>query len=487
FERLVEELNPTRSQNHHPLFQTMLVLQNQATARIDLPGLVASDEPVSTDVSKFDLTFTFAETHDERGGIRGMQARVDFSTELFDAETIHRLVDRLTRLLKAFVADPDQRIRADDLLTPGERRSLLEQGRDPVQHLPAATVPDMFQHWVAHTPDAVAVRDAAGTLTYRQLDARANRLAHHLVAQGVGAEDLVALSLPRSAEMIVSMLAVLKTGAAYLPVDPDYPASRITYMLDDARPVLLLTTRAIRAHLPATTVPTVAVDDAAPWPTGPAPVSGKAPCPSQPAYVIYTSGSTGRPKGVVVTHRGVGAMVRTQAQRLKLTPESRVLQMASISFDAAFWEICMGLLTGARLEIADRSDLLPGPALAHLLEERRITHLTLPPAALAVMPDDGIPHGITLVLAGEACTPALVRQWAAHRRLVNAYGPTETTVCATISAFQHPDGPQAPVRTVPIGTPVAEARVYVLDAGLKLVPPGVVGELYVAGDGLARG
>ncbi|MFE2376843.1 amino acid adenylation domain-containing protein, partial [Streptomyces sp. NPDC059398] len=211
------------------------------------------------------------------------------------------------------------------------------------------------------------------------------------------------------------------------------------------------------------------------------------PHPHHPAYLIHTSGSTGQPKGVTVTHSGVEAMVRTQVERLGLGPGSRVLQMASVSFDAAFWEFCMALLTGGCLELATPEELAPGPPLARLLAERGVTHLTLPPAALAVMPADGVPRDVTLVLAGEACTPALVRQWAADRRVVNAYGPTETTVCATISAFQQADGPQSPVRTVPIGVPVDNARVYVLDSGLRMVPPGVTGELYVAGDGLARG
>ncbi|MYV66995.1 AMP-binding protein, partial [Streptomyces sp. SID2131] len=206
-----------------------------------------------------------------------------------------------------------------------------------------------------------------------------------------------------------------------------------------------------------------------------------------PAYVIYTSGSTGRPKGVVVTHRGVGAMAATQRERLRLTPDSRVLHLASVSFDAAFWELCMALLSGACLEIDAREALLPGPALAARVRDHGVTHLTLPPAALAVMPPDSLPAGTTIVLAGEACPPALARTWARGRHLVNAYGPTETTVCATMSGFQHADGPLAPDRTVSIGAPVDGTRVRVLDDRLAPVPPGVVGELYVSGEGLARG
>ncbi|MEU5302884.1 amino acid adenylation domain-containing protein [Streptomyces noursei] len=488
FERLVEALNPARSQDRHPLFQVMLVLQNQAAADVELPGVTVTGQPVHTGVSKFDLSFSFTERRDEAGGAAGIDGHVDYSTELFEPETVHRLAHRLRCLLSAVVADADLPVRSYDLLTTEERSRMLEEwGRGPVGYLPTPTVPELFGEWVTRTPEAQAVRDATGALTYAQLNARANDLARHLSGQGIGPEDLVALALPRSADLIVAILAVLKTGAAYLPVDPAYPPARISFMLDDAAPAFLITTTALRAGLP-TTARCLALDDTAVWSTGHTADPRTVPLPTHPAYVIYTSGSTGRPKGVVVTHQGVGAMVRTQAERLGLTPASRVLQMASVSFDAAFWDICMGLLTGACLEVADPAQLVPGPPLAGLLAERGITHLTLPPAALAVMPqDDGIPGGTTLVLAGEACPPALVARWADGRRLANAYGPTETTVCATMSDFQEAAGQEAPAHRVPIGVPVRNAQVYVLDTAMELVPPGVIGELYVAGDGLARG
>ncbi|MFJ5292764.1 amino acid adenylation domain-containing protein, partial [Streptomyces sp. NPDC088348] len=486
FERLVEVLNPARSQNHHPLFQTMLVLQNQATAPIELPGITASVVPVHTGVSKFDLSFTFVEKHDEAGRALGMEASVDFSTELFEAATVQRLVERFSHLLTAVVTAPDQCVHAYDLVTDQERSQLTAWGQGPVRELSHATVPEMFEDWARRTPDAPAVRDSSGVLTYGQLNARANTLAHHLIHQGIRPEHLIALALPRTNDLTTTTLAILKTGATYLPIDPTYPTTRITHILNTTQPTHLITTTTTQPQLPPHTTPTTTLDTPT-WTHHPTTNPNPTTHPHQPAYVIHTSGSTGQPKGVVVTHSGVEAMVRTQVERLQVGPGSRVLQMASVSFDAAFWEICMGLLTGACLEIADPSELVPGPPLARLLEERGVTHLTLPPAALAVMPADAVPRNVTLVLAGEACAPALVRQWAADRRVVNAYGPTETTVCATVSAFQQADGPQAPVQTVPIGVPVDNARVYVLDGGLQLVPPGVTGELYVAGDGLARG
>ncbi|MFF5900156.1 amino acid adenylation domain-containing protein [Streptomyces argenteolus] len=493
FERLVELLNPARSQSHHPLFQTMLVLQNHAAApAIDLPGLTVSGVPVDAGVSKFDLSFTFTETYEDDGAPGGLRATVDYATELFDATTVHALADRLVHLLGAVVADPDRRLHAYDVLTPAERTRLADWGTGPVEELPASTFPELFAQRVRRAPGAPAVRDVDTVLTYGELDARAGALAGRLAARGIGPEDRVAIALPRTHQLVVSVLAVLKTGAAYVPLDPDYPAQRLSYMIEDAGPRLLLTTPAIHRRLPASPVPHLYADelgDSSTTGAHPTALTGTAPPPDpdHPAYVIYTSGSTGRPKGVVVTHRGIGAMARTQSERLGVTRDSRVLHMASVSFDAAFWELCMGLLSGACLEIDERDALLPGPDLAALVRARGITHLTLPPAALAVMPPGSLPAGTTMVLAGEACAPALVHAWARDRFLVNAYGPTETTVCATMSTFQHADGPHAPDRAVSIGAPVNGTRVHVLDDRLEPVPPGVTGELYVCGDGVARG
>ncbi|MFS0697205.1 amino acid adenylation domain-containing protein [Streptomyces nitrosporeus] len=489
FERLVELLNPARSQNHHPLFQTMLVLQNHAPAAgLDLPGLTTEGLPVGLGVSKFDLSFALTETYDADGTPGAMRGTVDYATELFDAETVRALTERFVLLLEAVTADPGRPLSTYDVLTAAERARLTAWGTGPVEDLPASTVPALFERWVRRTPGAPAVRDARTALTYGELDARAEALARLLTARGIGPEDRVAVALPRTHDLVVALLGVLKAGAAYVPLDPDYPAPRLTHMLDDARPRLLLTTAAVHRRLPASPVPHLYTEDPATRTPAPAaPRTGAAPHPDHPAYVIYTSGSTGRPKGVVVTHRGAGAMARTQSERLALTSDSRVLHMASVSFDAAFWELCMALLSGACLEIDERDALLPGPALAALVRERGVTHLTLPPAALAVMPPGSLPAGTVMVLAGEACPPALARAWAGDRYLVNAYGPTETTVCATMSAFQHADGPLAPGRTVPIGVPVNGTRVHVLDDRLVPVPPGVTGELYVAGQGVARG
>ncbi|GIG59729.1 hypothetical protein Lfu02_41010 [Longispora fulva] len=337
---------------------------------------------------------------------------------------------------------------------------------------------------MARTPDSTALVYERFSLTYAELDADANRLAHHLIALGLGAEDLVALALPRSPDLVVAMLAVLKAGAAYLPVDPAYPAERIAYLLDDARPALVLTTAAV--DLPARGLATVVLDapgvlDGRPA-HPPTDADRRVPArPGHPAYVIYTSGSTGRPKGVLVSHVGVGSLVRTQTAVLDVDRSSRVLQFASPSFDAAFFELALALLTGATLVLAPPERLAPGEPLAQLLAEQRITHTLLPPIALTVMDPAELTGLRTLVVGGEATPGELVARWAPGRTMVNAYGPTETTVVATMS------GPLAGAGDPPIGRAVRDTEVYVLDAALRPVPDGVDGELYVSGAGLARG
>ncbi|HEV2638133.1 MAG TPA: amino acid adenylation domain-containing protein, partial [Actinocrinis sp.] len=475
FEQLVEHLNPVRSQNHHPLFQTMLVLQNQASTEFALPGLDTRLEVPRTTVSKFDLTFNF--TPEADGALRGT---VEYSTALFEEKTAQALAARLVRLLAEFAGRPDEPVRALRALGRQERRALLALGRGKRREQSGRGLPELFEDQVRRGPDRPAIRDDQRTLTYRELNERANRLARHLLRQGVVPERLVALALPRSADLVTAILAVSKTGAAYLPLDITHPVERLHRILADARPAHLIT--APDVVLAQHEVPITLLTPDTQF-TGTGTDLDHVAHPAHPAYVIYTSGSTGRPKGVVVTRTGIESMVLAQVERLNITPDSRVLQMASPSFDAAFSELCMALASGACLELSHPDNLMPGPALTGLTAERAITHLTLPPSALAALvPGPRTLPGVTLVLAGEAATPSLVRQWAPGRILIDAYGPTETTVCATMTeALTGAD------RTVPIGTPIDNADVYVLDRNLDLVPPGTTGELYVAGPALARG
>ncbi|MPY31192.1 amino acid adenylation domain-containing protein, partial [Streptomyces adustus] len=461
FEHLVEALNPSRSLSHHPLFQTILAVQNAPMGRFSLPGLDVTTYAVATGTAKFDLGVSLVEQFAPDGSPAGIVGAVEYATDLFDRSTVEALAGRWTRLLEAVTADPDRSIGRIELLDADERHRLLERGNATTREVDAVPVPQAFAAQVAATPDALALVCADTELTYSQLDAWANRFAHALIARGVGPERTVAVALPRSVESVVAVLGVLKAGAAYLPVDPAYPQARIAYMLDDARPALMVDDPALVTDVSAwpETDPVVALDV------------------RHPAYVIYTSGSTGRPKGVVVAHGGVASLVAAQIERFAIEPDSRVLQFASPSFDASVSEIYTALLRGAALVLPPTAD--PVAALAD--RDLAVTHVTVPPSVLAAVPEGSVQVS-TLVVAGEACPPELVDRWAPGRRMINAYGPTETTVCATMSAPLSP-GSGVP----PIGRPIANSRVYVLDVRLRPVPTGVAGELYVAGAGLARG
>ncbi|MFE7181893.1 amino acid adenylation domain-containing protein [Streptomyces erythrochromogenes] len=348
-----------------------------------------------------------------------------------------------------------------------------------------ATLPGLFEGQVARAPSATAVSGPDGVLSYAELNGAANRLAHHLITvYGVGPEDVVALAVPRSTLTITALLAVLKAGAAYLPLDAAHPVQRTSAILEATCPKLLLTTTEQAGRLPRTGTPQVHLDSlacgAGPA-TDPTDADRTTPLhPQHPAYLIHTSGTTGTPKGVITTHAGLAGLAATQNERFALDTTSRVLQLASMSFDAAVMELLMAFASGGTLVLPPPGPLA-GDELAHTLAEERISHALIPPATLATVAYRDLPDLRTLVVGGEACPAELARLWAAGRRMVNAYGPTESTACATASGPLTGDG--AP----PLGTAVRDTDVYVLDEALCPVPPGAVGEVYLAGTALARG
>ncbi|WP_405861090.1 amino acid adenylation domain-containing protein [Streptomyces sp. NBC_00090] len=360
-------------------------------------------------------------------------------------------------------------------------------GAPDVTDAPSRPLLDLFEERAGTAPDATALVFGKDEVSYAELDARANRLAHVLAARGAGPETVVASALDRSVELVVAVLAVMKAGAAHLPVDPGYPEQRIAHILGDAAPALLLANSG--TVLPAgTAVPRTDMDDPETGaalrraPASGPPAGARRAQGDLPAYVIHTSGSTGLPKGVVVTRSGLANLTAHQRGALAVDADSRVLQFASPSFDAFFWELAMALSAGAALVLAPALSLLPGPGLCRLADEQRVTHATLPPSVLRVLPSDALPRVRVLVAAGEALDAEQQRRWAPGRTLINAYGPTEATVCATMSRPLTASG-----GTPPIGGAIRGTRLYVLDAALRPVPAGVVGELYVAGTGLARG
>ncbi|MET7765781.1 non-ribosomal peptide synthase/polyketide synthase [Streptomyces sp. NPDC005393] len=402
-----------------------------------------------------------------------LSVELGYDPRLFEDATARALADRLTHVLRALAAAPDDLpLDRIDILPAAERHRLLVDWNDTARPVQQATLAQLFEAAADRRPDAPAVVSPEGRLSYAELDMWANRLAHRLIAQGVGPGEIVALVLQRSVEIVVAQLAVAKAGGAYLPVDPDYPAERIALMLGDAAPLVTLGgtagvhTAEGPAHRPTDADRTRPVD------------------PDDPAYVIYTSGSTGTPKGVVVTHRGIGSFAAAEAEHYQVRPGDRVLQFASPSFDASVLELCMALPAGAALVVPEPGPLLGGH-LADVLRERRVTHTLIPPAALATLPvgtEKELPELRTLIVGGDACGTELTARWAPHHRMINSYGPTEATVVATWSEPLVADGSPPP-----IGRPVPNTRVHLLDARLRPVPPGVPGELWISGPSLARG
>ncbi|MFJ7260471.1 amino acid adenylation domain-containing protein [Streptomyces globosus] len=478
FERLVEVLNPARSMSRHPLFQVMLALHNTAEDLPVLPGAAASALPVEIDAAQFDLHFDLTESRAEDGAPAGMDCYVEYAEDLFDRETAQSFADRLVRMLDAFAEDPDQRTAAVALLGTEERELLLTGWSGSGHPGEPDTVVRRFEERAAASPGAVALRTGPLVLTYAELNARANRIARRLIARGAGPEDLVALVLPRSAEMVAAMLGVLKAGAAYLPVDPTHPQARTAAVLEDAAPAVVLTAADVAALLDGAE-PGDAEDSA-----NPVDADRVRPLtPGHPAYVIYTSGSTGRPKGVVVEHHSVVNFLETTNDYYELTAADTVLHFATPTFDVSVLEVFCPLLAGATLAVADADQRRDPELLTEFIREAGVTVADLPPALLPLLDPDRLSCLRIVSVGGEACPAGLVAAWATDdRRFINSYGPTESTVAVTVM-----DCAGSYDRNPPIGRPMENIRAYVLDGDLNPVPAGVAGELYLAGAGLARG
>ncbi|RMI33157.1 non-ribosomal peptide synthetase, partial [Actinomadura harenae] len=454
-------------------FDTLLVFQNfprDAGEALRLDGLRISGN-TSEDASHYPLTLVVTPGDD-------LDLRLDYRPDVFGDASAGRLLARVASVLEQVAADPSVRVADLDLLLDDERDRVLSAWNDTGRPVMDGSLAELFEAQAARTPDTVAVESGDVRWTYAELNARADRVARELEARGVEAENLVGVLLDRSADLVAVLLGIAKAGAAYLPVDPSYPEERIGFVLSDARPALVVCTRQTE-HL-AGPDRLVWDDPDRPVPSATVRTRRVPPHPDHPAYVIYTSGSTGTPKGVVVSHRGLAGLAGAQVERFAVRSGSRVLQLAALGFDASVSEMCMALLSGATLLLADADRLPPVGRLEDVLADLGVTHVTVPPSLLATV--EQLPGCVeTLVVAGEACPPGLVERWATGRRMVNAYGPTETTVCATMSRPLDPDS------DVMIGGPIWNTRVFVLDEFLRPVPPGVVGDLYVAGAGVARG
>ncbi|WP_319448968.1 MULTISPECIES: non-ribosomal peptide synthetase [unclassified Mycobacterium] len=488
FEVLVDRLNPTRSMAHHPLVQVLLAWQNFAghdsgpAAGLALGEMKATALHADTHTARVDLTFGLAERWTDSGEPAGIAGTVEYRTDVFDASTIETLIGRLRRVLEAMTADSAQPVSAIDVLDAVEHDNLDELANRAVLTAPSTTpvsVPALFAEQAVRTPDAMALTFRGRSLTYRELDEAAERLAHVLVSHGAGPGERVALLLPRSANAIVSILAVLKSGAAYVPLDPAHPDARIGFVLDDAAPIAAITTAALRTRFDGSDVAVIDVDDQVP-----AVGSGtmlRGPAPDDVAYLIYTSGTTGVPKGVAITHDNMTQVLQSLCPDLPAGPSEVWSHWHSLVFDVSVWETWGALLHGSRLVIVPE-EMVGSPTDLHdLLVAEQVSVLYQTPSAAGMLSPEGL-ESTTLVVAGEACSPELVDRWAPGRVMINAYGPTEATIYAATSAPLTGGS-----SLVPIGSPVPRGAVFVLDKSLRPVPEGVVGELYLAGAGVGVG
>ncbi|MCY8802391.1 non-ribosomal peptide synthetase DhbF [Bacillus spizizenii] len=507
FERLVEVLNPARSRATHPLFQIMFAFQNTPDAELNLPDMESSLRIHSVGSAKFDLTLEISENRLADGTPNGLEGLLEYSTDLFKQATAQALADRLMRLLEAAESDPDQQIGNLDILAPEERSSMVTDWQSVSEKIPHACLPEQFEKQAALSPEAIAVVCEDQSLSYAELNERANRLARMLISEGVGPEQFVALALPRSLEMAVGLLAVLKAGAAYLPLDPDYPADRIAFMLEDAQPAFIMTnTKAAENIPPAENVPRIVLDDpelAEKLNTYPAenPSNTDRIQPLSPlntAYVIYTSGSTGVPKGVMIPHQNVTRLFAATDHWFHFSSDDIWTMFHSYAFDFSVWEIWGPLLHGGRLVIVPHHVSRSPEAFLRLLVKEGVTVLNQTPSAFyqlmqAEREQSDLGQALSLryvIFGGEALELSRLEDWYNRHpenrpQLINMYGITETTVHVSYIEL---DRSMAALRANSlIGCGIPDLGVYVLDERLQPVPPGVAGELYVSGAGLARG
>ncbi|MFC6019329.1 amino acid adenylation domain-containing protein, partial [Plantactinospora solaniradicis] len=489
FERLVDDLSPVRSLSRNPLFQVMFGLQNLpgAGAQLDLPGLrVSSFGDGSQGASaRFDLSIELAERRDAEGSPAGLGGVLLYATDLFDESTAESLAGRLVRVLEQVAADPGLRLSDIEVLDDAERSLVVGRWNDTAVRVPDQMVPELFEAQVAASPDVVAVRCGADVLTYAELDQRANRLARYLSGVGVAAESRVGLCLPRGVDMVVGLLAVWKAGGAFVPLDPAYPSDRLDYMVADSDTTVLVGTTDTLSAMATTGVRQVRLDEVADQVAAlPSAGSGRRVAPDGLAYVIYTSGSTGRPKGVAVAHRGVLNLAEVMRPVLGVDQGVVALQFASFSFDAAVLDVVVTLAAGGTLAIASTEERTDPEALSRMIRATDVTVASVVPSLLAVLDPGTVPGVGNWVLGAERLTAELASRWTAQSRVWNTYGPTEATVITT--AVPLPTM-RATDTAPPIGRPIGNTRVYVLDEYLRPVPPGVTGELYVAGPQLARG
>ncbi|OLP20313.1 hypothetical protein BST81_00820 [Leptolyngbya sp. 'hensonii'] len=492
FEQLIETLHPERSLSHSLWFQVMFIVQNMPLQALELPGLTLTPLDAQHEAAKFDQTLTLVEVDQQ------IKCYLEYNTDLFEPATMQRLIGHFQTLLAAIVENPHQKLAQLPVLTPPERQQLLlDWNQSALEFQPLGTcMHALFEAQVARSPAAIAVQFLEVQLTYQALNERANQLAHHLISLGVGPDQLVGICVERSPDLIVAVLGTLKAGGAYVPLDPAYPSDRIGYILDDAQISVLLTQAPLRSKLPAQTAPVVCLDaDWATIATQPTHNPTGIVTTENLAYVIYTSGSTGKPKGVMIEHQALVNFTQAARQVYGFHDRDRVLQFASISFDAAAEELYPCLITGGTLVLRTDEMIRSAATFIQLCQDWQLTVLDLPTAYWFQLTADLESQGLVLpsslrlvIIGGEQVLPSQVAVWQQLQghlpALVNTYGPTEATIVATV--YDIPTGSQS-LQAIPIGRPLEHVQTYVLDPMLQPVPIGIPGELCIGGMALARG
>lgn len=466
FERLLRDLKIERQPNRAPLFDVSLALSN-----------IHSKFPASE--LKNDLTITFDSAPASLSGT------FEYSSALFRRESVERFGEHFLNVLRHALQNLNARVSELDMLTDAERHTLLAEWNDTAREFPHNhAIHQLFEARAAETPDAVALIFDERRMTYAELNARASQLAHALQRRGVAPEVRVGVCLDRSMEMVLAILGILKAGGVYVPLDPSYPQERLAFILHDSQARVLVTQHRHEERLPDFQGEAFYLEADAATLAGESEEQPESRVmPENLAYVIYTSGSTGQPKGVQVEHRSLCNLAAAQSRTFGVRPESHVIQLASFSFDASVSEIFMALVKGATLCLGYSEAVFSATAFVQLVRNQEVTVATIPPAVLAVLPVEELTGLKTIIAAGERCPAEVAARWSAGRRFFNAYGPTETTVCATMAECSTPEDGVPP----PIGRPIDNAQVYLLDADLQCVPLGAVGELCVGGVCLSRG
>jgi amino acid adenylation domain-containing protein len=483
FEQLVEELRPARDPSRTPLFQAMFILQNAPAPPLDMPGLTATPVPLHNGTTKFDLTLEVTPGPD------GIHASIEYATDLFDRQRIQHMADHYATLLAAAATSPDLPLARLPLLTPAQRHQVLTTWNDTATPAPFTPVHELITAQARRTPTATAITSPAATLTYAELDTRASHLARTLTTTGIGPDRIVGVRLERSADLVVALLAILKAGGAYLPLDPADPPGRAEFMLADTGAAAVITAPGDRSW-PVPVIPfELRSDDPHREPASLAPVTLSG---ANLAYVIYTSGSTGAPKAVMNTHEALHNRLAWMQDAYRLTTDDRVLQKTPFTFDVSVWEFFWPLLAGARLVVAEPGAHRDPARLARIAANEGITTMHFVPSMLSAFLAE--PQAVacrqlrTVISSGEALPSSLARLFAERlggTALHNLYGPTEAAIDVTAHAWR--PGMDAEGAFMPIGRPIANIKIHILDESLGVVPAGVPGELYIGGIGLARG